>query len=148
MKESQLLPLPRMLSLHVGIRSNTGDGGDILIGLQQSSSIIELWELLFRLTVIVTLRGGVRSQELELDSWYVLMGPSNRTQMLPFSPILYETSRGSIHIVSSSGNSCLRLSSSNPHSDPAFKMIGSILWLILIHLYPDPLKGFSGNQCF
>ena len=70
---------------------------------------------------------------------------SYRTQMLPFSPILYDTSRGSIHMVSSLGNVWSKVKL-RPQYSPARLMMLSILLLIRMHLYPEPFNGLSGNQ--
>lgn len=66
-------------------------------------------------------------------------------QMEPFSPILYETSLGSTHNVSSSG-SFKSSYFATPLAWAASAMMGSQLWLILIQRYPLPNKGFWGCQ--
>lgn len=111
-------PVSRRLSLQVGARAKTGDGGDMLMGLPASSS-----SLLVFFGWLATFLGGVGVQvrlfgklgQLELlfgDRLYLddfgveallpdflcdwlgklglaeLLVPSYRTQMLPFSPIL------------------------------------------------------------
>lgn len=71
---------------------------------------------------------------------------SYRMQMDPFSPIRYETSSGSIHMVSSDGKVWWMVLVGIPTISAACAMMGSILPLILMHRYPLPLQGLSGNQ--
>lgn len=52
---------------------------------------------------------------------------SYKTQMEPFSPIRYDTSRGSIHIVNSEGKSVCKNWPGNPTKVPAWASTGSIL---------------------
>lgn len=71
---------------------------------------------------------------------------SQRMQMEPSSPIRQDTSYGSTHIVSSLGRSEKSCSRVSPMVQAAWPIKGSILWLILRHLYPEPLHGAWGNQ--
>uniref|UniRef100_A0A182UVF6 Uncharacterized protein n=1 Tax=Anopheles merus TaxID=30066 RepID=A0A182UVF6_ANOME len=83
-----------------------------------------------------------RSDEGLARLWAV----SYSTQIVPFSPIRYDTSSGSIQIVSSSGSSFRSTTVFSPTAWPAFSMIGSILPLIRRQRKPEPLVGTSGYQ--
>lgn len=69
------------------------------------------------------------------------------SQIEPFSPILKQTSLGSIHTVNSSGKA-LNSVLDTPVKCAASRMMGSIAdWFIRIHRNPLPNNGFCGCQC-
>uniref|UniRef100_A0A182QH62 Uncharacterized protein n=1 Tax=Anopheles farauti TaxID=69004 RepID=A0A182QH62_9DIPT len=75
-----------------------------------------------------------------------LCAVSYSTQIVPFSPIRYDTSSGSIQIVSSRGSNFRNTTVFSPTAWPAFSIIGSIFPLMRRQRKPDPLVGTSGYQ--
>jgi len=71
---------------------------------------------------------------------------SKSTPMLPFSPMRYDTSKGSTQMVSSLGIMDRMTVSLRPQECPACRIRGSILWLMRMHRNPLPLFGLEGNQ--